>query len=1198
MKENTNGIENSSASATDNVVATTITPTIRNNIDIETMRSIQHGLEQVEEQIRHRHPRNGVVLNEYTTDNSVRTEANHRGNLEESLNSHPSNQRGDSGGFGLLRGAGRSFRDSVQSALGSIRTQLESASRNTFGNICPAAFEAIIDEEVVMGHSDNNNPSSKFQNGDADACNDDDAQLREFSRRLEAAEMAHNNQIPLNRLQEEIDRRSRRNDTSYENESIQRLIDATDPSLAVSQVNDKNDDNSQNMLPQRRRPSLLLPSRRKAEEISEGKNEVDNHCIKTTGETKPFQTDSHSLLINKKIDEEKSGNPSTPILLTARSRNNLRSSSVSVLFPQDDIVNTECKIAMDDSDSGVAAEASSTLVYSWGVGLYSLHDVEADIVSSVDECSTDNSNELAKSSLVDQASRVGRSNIVGCTIGPNHVVCCTDAGQVFAKGRNVAGAINPHIPEVENDNLPGNFFRRPIVVEFLGPQTRIIQVACGVDHTVALRSNGTVLAWGSNEYGQLGHGSFKVTPTFVKPATMVLPGNRITAIAAGDGYTLVLTNRMTVLASGDELIAGYRKDTGGDASDLYRPLPIPALQDLPIVSIVGGRRHAAAITVHGSTFVWGENPQGCCAREYPRSLSSPVLVEIPFDVDSVSHDVPHTQLPKPLSNWIQIDNPCCNTYTTNASFVSIPDEVAIASAALGRNHTILVTKSGRIYGCGDNQFGQLGVESQPNSTDNNCYTLQAFDHPKRRNGIHFVQAQVTDDKSMLLDSVGDVWQLGGNVSSTGNNTYKNECRLILPGRRIQWIAAGGTDNVVAVALKVGRLLPVRESSIQQQDFQEESLEGCVEDLLYSLETTASSLGISNADQGQCTEYNENSKYLSVVKHISVQMQELLKTPAVLNGLFIDSTELDELYTKLLTVDQPGFRKEIIASIERGLWQGLQSVQADCARLIFPEQLRFLLLYLQFPLFIDYWKTYQNHSNNSTNLDKEDNEIIYFDRRGDIILAWCDVVLDLPYEGYRALMTWATSAYTNEQFNQSILRPLLSQLEKGLSISGGVGAESRAVPGIVAVLRWLYLAAERTGFEIAKPHDFYCDAISGMNPERLLHELVKYKKTKNETPSIHGFSLVRHPFLFSVDMKRLLLQMENEFNMLQTAATGLTYNPEAHQFEFNPFWVLDIDREHLLVQTLDKISRAKPNELRKKLRVVFKGEDGVDGKFVC
>lgn len=42
---------------------------------------------------------------------------------------------------------------------------------------------------------------------------------------------------------------------------------------------------------------------------------------------------------------------------------------------------------------------------------------------------------------------------------------------------------------------------------------------------------------------------------------------------------------------------------------------------------------------------------------------------------------------------------------------------------------------------------------------------------------------------------------------------------------------------------------------------------------------------------------------------------------------------------------------------------------------------------------------------------------------------------------------------------------------------------------------------------------------------------------------------------------------------------------------NNFYRLEIEREHLLEQTLEKIKESNPKDIRKQLLVVFKGEEG-------
>lgn len=49
----------------------------------------------------------------------------------------------------------------------------------------------------------------------------------------------------------------------------------------------------------------------------------------------------------------------------------------------------------------------------------------------------------------------------------------------------------------------------------------------------------------------------------------------------------------------------------------------------------------------------------------------------------------------------------------------------------------------------------------------------------------------------------------------------------------------------------------------------------------------------------------------------------------------------------------------------------------------------------------------------------------------------------------------------------------------------------------------------------------------------------------------------------------------------------------NSIKLEPFFNLEVERDNILEQTLDKIKQAEPKEVRKRLKVAFKGEEGVD-----
>lgn len=1042
----------------------------------------------------------------------------------------------------LVPTTGRTVFRSLRSSLHSIRARLEGFVGPSDDNDPPAVDDEAQQHQQLLvgeeeGQSHNEVPSS--------SC------VGRLMERLRIAELALSECIPLDRLYNELARRQEVAASNGPLSTPNRMIAADSQSQVQTAtmydrlLEDPAAADTDLPVTPRRRSSALLASRHKMERAENSAQDLTLHGSSSSSistmrrksslileqedddgvmEIEPEEATQRN---NRRIDDDETaavaGTPT--ILLTAKSRSNLDLARQSVLFPDSIQLDNHLESVDDPQQQQQYVEKPSTVVFSWGrQGSHSLCDHS----NPVDFCDA----------RVPAESPVGRAEIVSVSVGEHHTACVTASGQVLIVGENTSGEVDP-------DRMHVKGFARPFFLESLN-QARIVQVSCGFNHTAALRSNGVVLAWGSNEFGQLGHqdhggiaenaAAAAAAALFCRPAAMVLgPGNRATAVSCGDGFTLCLTSRMNVLACGVEGISGQ--------SSHGPPRPLPALKYLPLVGIVAGRHHAVALTAHGSAFVWGDNAHGECCREYPKHLYVPMPMKPPTGMET---HLSGAQLPPPLAHWVN-QRPNGNSEQNS---VSVSDEVAFVSAACGPDNTILVTKSGSLLVCGSNKQGQLGL----NPLDHEfIYHPKLIRHPNASRC--FVRAEIGDFHTILLDDWGDVWQLDG--------TKIVACSPLIMAKGVRCIAAGGEQSV-AVMLRPGRQTPTREFSDAMMEQEEVQLAECVEDLIRSIPSDKVLID------------NDEYRFDPDLVKISNQAEELFRTPSVLNSLFMDPAELDDLFTKLLNIQPSVRRQTIVSAIERGMRTGLDTFCIDDSRLMWPEQVRFLWLYIQCPMFVD-WKQ----------------EGSVFDRRGDLILSLCESILGVPYEGYVALMAWATSVYTNDQFVKLLIRPLLSQLKKGLSVEAG--AERRSIPVVVAVLRWLNSAAERVGNGVS-PETFYSDAISNMHPFTLYNDLDRYKKASKQQRAA-DFFFCGNSFLISPSVKRNLLQMENEMNMMKVATeNGLTFNVQDHTFVFDAFYVLEIDREQILKHTFEKISKAEPSDLRKKLRVVFKGEEGVDGKY--
>jgi alpha-tubulin suppressor-like RCC1 family protein len=127
-------------------------------------------------------------------------------------------------------------------------------------------------------------------------------------------------------------------------------------------------------------------------------------------------------------------------------------------------------------------------------------------------------------------------------------------------------------------------------------------IAPGSDHTLVLLTNGTVRALGCNGYGQLGDGTIynvKTSPVRVKGLSGV------TAIAAGLVHSLAVLGDGTVRAWGNN-------DWGqlGDGTVTTRVTPVKVLRVSSVVTIAAGANHNLAARSDGTVRGWGNNGHG------------------------------------------------------------------------------------------------------------------------------------------------------------------------------------------------------------------------------------------------------------------------------------------------------------------------------------------------------------------------------------------------------------------------------------------------------------------------------------------------------------------------------------------------------------------------------------------------------------
>jgi RHS repeat-associated protein len=233
--------------------------------------------------------------------------------------------------------------------------------------------------------------------------------------------------------------------------------------------------------------------------------------------------------------------------------------------------------------------------------------------------------------------------------GSAHGLAVRSDGTVWAWGTNRIGELG--LGNVTLVNAP----RR--ITSLSGIQS----VSAGPLHTLAVSASGQVWAWGTNGNGRLGTGNFVNTNA---PAQVLVITNA-TGVAAGAHHSLAVLADGGVMAWG----ANNAGQLGtGNTTETNRPVQIGAFTN--VLAVSAGTNHSLALTAGGDVWSWGANGQGQLGLGHNNNQLSPVKINS-------------------LSN--------------------------IVAVAAGHNHSLAMDKTGKVFAWGQNTQGQLGLGNTSNS---------------------------------------------------------------------------------------------------------------------------------------------------------------------------------------------------------------------------------------------------------------------------------------------------------------------------------------------------------------------------------------------------------------------------------------------------------------------------------------------------
>ncbi len=243
-----------------------------------------------------------------------------------------------------------------------------------------------------------------------------------------------------------------------------------------------------------------------------------------------------------------------------------------------------------------------------------------------------------------------------------HSVVVKSNGTVEAWG---AGKTNGSLPNVGQSIVPANL-------------SGVVAVSAGACHNLALKSNGTVAAWGWNYTWE--------TNYYSKQSIVPSGVNNIIAVAAGGYHSLALRANGTVIGWG-----------AGDGTSSYQSIYNSGQAIIPsglnnVIAIAAGEVHSLALKSNGTVVAWGLNNVGQCS--VPTNLNNVIAI-------AAGHS---------YSMALKSDGTVVAWGYSNYGECAVPsglrNVIAISSTW---QHTLALKSDGTIVAWGRNNEGQLNV---------------------------------------------------------------------------------------------------------------------------------------------------------------------------------------------------------------------------------------------------------------------------------------------------------------------------------------------------------------------------------------------------------------------------------------------------------------------------------------------------------
>jgi len=348
----------------------------------------------------------------------------------------------------------------------------------------------------------------------------------------------------------------------------------------------------------------------------------------------------------------------------------------------------------------------------------------------------------------------------------NHSLALLADGTVRAWGWNNNGQLGNGSTDTDSTT--------PVRVSVITSANPAVEIAGGQYHSLALLADGTVRAWGSNQYGQLGYFSLNTESRVPAQVSVITSANPAVEIAGGGFHSLALLADGTVRAWGNNAQGqlGNKSTTNSNA-----PVQVSGITSAnPAVEIAGGNLHSLALLADGTVLAWGYNAQGQLGNNSKTQSNAPVMVsgitsanpavEIASGIyHSLALLADGTVLAWGYNVYGQLGNGSTTQSLTPKPVSGITSGNPAVEIAGGDYHSLALLADGTVLAWGFNAQGQLGNTSNTQSNT----PVQVSDITSANPAVEIASGR-SHGLAILADGTLRAWGLNSN-GQLGNASY-------------------------------------------------------------------------------------------------------------------------------------------------------------------------------------------------------------------------------------------------------------------------------------------------------------------------------------------------------------------------------------------------------------------------------------------